>query len=79
MTAEILAPDELEGVVASSTGSSRAPEEWKEIPEIKARRPMKPGFEISLQRVDGTDVCVWMKGWGGVWKPASEYFRVTAR
>lgn len=55
-------------------GSSPAPKEWAEIQEIKEQRPKKLGVEISLQKLDGHNICVWMIGWGGQWTKSSDYF-----
>ena len=60
----------------SGCGSSPAPKSWTEIPEIAAARPARFGVEISLQKIDGLNICVWMIGWGGEWQVFSEYFRV---
>ncbi|MDD4970702.1 MAG: hypothetical protein PHT07_14845 [Paludibacter sp.] len=60
----------------SNRGSSRAPDEWKEIPEIKAAKPVTINREISLQKLDGFNICVWMTGWGGSWVPNSDLFHV---
>ena len=56
--------------------SSTAPKEWKEIPCVKEARPSVLGVEISLQKIDKMNICLWMVGWGGVWKPASDFFYV---
>ena len=56
--------------------SSPAPDEWRQIPEIKKVRPKQQNVEISLQKIDKFNICLWMVGYGGVWKPASEFFHV---
>lgn len=56
--------------------SSPAPKEWKEIPEIKKQYPTQRNVEISLQKLDGLNICYWMIGKGGIWNPASEFFYV---
>lgn len=61
------------------TNSSPAPLEWADISEIKEHKPRLLGCEISLQKVDGHNICVWMIGLGGVWTPASDLFYVKRR
>lgn len=56
--------------------SGRAPDEWRQIHEIKAQYPKQRNVEVSLQKLDGMNICVWMVGWGGVWEPASDFFHV---
>lgn len=56
--------------------SKPAPAEWRQIPEIKAQYPTQRNVEKSLQKLSGMNICVWMVGWGGVWKPASDFFHV---
>lgn len=56
--------------------SSPAPAEWREIPEIKAQYPKERNCEKSLQKIDKMNICLWMIGYGGVWKPASDFFHV---
>ena len=57
--------------------SSPAPDEWRKIPEIKDKYPKGFGFEKSLQKIDGLNICYWMicKD-DGIWKPASDFFHV---
>lgn len=54
--------------------SSPAPNEWKEIPEIKKQHPTQRNVEISLQKLYGLNICYWMVGRGGIWNPASDFF-----
>ena len=57
--------------------TSRAPDEWREIPEIKEQRPSPWGQENSLQRIDGTNVCVWLSNKGdGMWNINSDFFLI---
>lgn len=56
--------------------SEPAPKEWREIPEIKAQYPKVRNCEISLQKLRNLNICYWMIGYGGTWKPASEFFHV---
>lgn len=44
--------------------------------EIKAQYPKHRNVEKSLQKLRGMNICVWMIGYGGVWKPASDFFYV---
>lgn len=60
----------------SEMNSESAPDEWKEISEVKAQRPKQLNCEISLQKLCGMNVCVWMTTNGGAWHVASEYFHV---
>lgn len=41
--------------------SSPAPDEWKDLPEVKEQRPTGAGYDVSLQRldIDGIDICLW--------------------
>ena len=39
--------------------SSPAPEEWKKLPEVIKQRPTKVTMEISLSRLDGTNIALW--------------------
>lgn len=39
--------------------SSPAPEEWKKLPEVIKQRPRKIIMELSLSRLDGTNICLW--------------------
>ena len=54
--------------------SSPAPKEWEEMPEIKKQRPSPIGHEVSLQRLDGTNICMWYIRARVFWKPASDPF-----
>lgn len=56
--------------------SESAPREWRQIPEINAQYPKHRNVEKSLQKLQGMNICVWMIGYGGVWKPASDFFYV---
>ena len=54
--------------------SSPAPKEWEEIPEIKKKRPSPIGQEVSLQRLDNTNICIWYTRKFVSWNPASDPF-----
>jgi hypothetical protein len=56
--------------------SEPAPRECRELPEIKAQYPTQRNVEKSLQKLVGMNICIWMIGYGGVWKPASDFFHV---
>lgn len=56
--------------------SSRAPEEWRQFPEIKMAKPKPFNREISLQKLDGMNICYWSTGWGGRWTRASNFFLI---
>ena len=59
----------MKGINLYKTGNSPAPKEWEEIPEVKAQRPGLIGQEVSLQRVDGTNVAHWHIRSSVFWKP----------
>jgi hypothetical protein len=56
--------------------SEQAPKEWRDLLEIKAAKPTQRNVEISLQKLDGLNICIWMVSNGGMWKPASDFFHV---
>jgi hypothetical protein len=57
--------------------SSPAPKEWKEIEEIKMGKPKYIIGEISLQKLDGLNICYWtISKYGGYWDRESDYFYV---
>jgi len=56
--------------------SEPAPDEWKEIPEIKKAKPKGLGFEISLQKITNLNICYWMICRGCVWNPDSPMFYI---
>lgn len=58
-------------------GSEPAPREWAEFEEIQKQCPLVHNAQKSLQRLSGTNICVWMISvMGGVWINASNYFIV---
>lgn len=57
-------------------GDSRAPKEWEEIDIIKKARPAPSGQEVSLQRLDGTNICLWYTRTQVFWNPKSDFFLV---
>lgn len=56
--------------------SEPAPKEWSQIPEIQAQYPRLLNCEISLQKLKGMNICVWMINWTGTWSVASDFFHV---
>lgn len=56
-------------------GSSPAPEEWEEIQEISDAKP-RHNTELSLQKLNGLNICLWMKRDYVYWEPASDFFHV---
>ena len=69
--------EELKAEALIDLGSEPAPKEWENIPCIKEQRPPIMGFEASLQRFTGTDICTWFICVGGLWQPHSDYFQVS--
>ena len=69
--------EELKAEALIDLGSEPAPKEWENIPCIKEQRPPIVGFEASLQRFTGTDICTWFICVGGLWQPHSDYFQVS--
>lgn len=59
--------------------SEPAPKEWTEIPEIKEKRPSPIGQEVSLQRLDGTNICIWYTRKAVYWNPVGDPFIVTEK
>lgn len=57
-------------------GSSKAPKEWEQIPLIKLAMPSPIGQEISLQRIDGTNLCIWYTRKSVWWNPVGDPFYV---
>ena len=55
--------------------TSPAPEEWKYIKKIRDARP-QIRCEMSLQKIDGTNICVWMVNDNCHWYPYGDYFYV---
>jgi hypothetical protein len=39
--------------------SSPAPKEWQLLPEVIKQRPQKITMEVSLSRLDGTNIAIW--------------------
>ena len=61
-------------------GSSKAPDGWDEIPEVSATKPRIRNTLISLQKLDGMNVCIWMISNGdGVWEPVGSFFKVSGK
>lgn len=59
-----------------------APKEWESIPGIKEARPIhnkrdREGFESSLQRFVGTNLCCWFVRRSVYWNPVGDIFKVT--
>ncbi len=57
-------------------GSSPAPKAWEGLEGIKEAMPQPIGHEVSLQRLDGTNICIWYTRTQVYWNPASEPFIV---
>ena len=60
--------------------SARAPKEWEQIPEIKNAKPGAPHNDeslVSLQRLDGTNICIWMTKGTHLWQSHGAFFHVT--
>lgn len=56
--------------------SSIAPREWWMLPEIANAKPKDRNTEISLQRLDDTNICVWMIRKSVWWMPVGDFFIV---
>ena len=57
-------------------GSESAPDEWRRIPEVASANPSCGGY-VSLQKLDNTNICVWMVNAGSCWRRCSDYFIIT--
>jgi len=61
------------GINIYRTSSAPAPKEWEDIPEVKEQRPHPSNkCEVSLQRIDGTNVCLWHTRKHIFWNPYGE-------
>lgn len=59
--------------------SHPAPKAWEEIPEIKKAKPSPPFKDddlVSLQRLDGTNICIWMTKVTHLWQSHGAFFHV---
>lgn len=60
----------------SQSNSRRAPDEWREILEIKAQKPFAMRQEYSLQRLQNTNLCQWHVRFEISWHPVGDIFMV---
>lgn len=56
--------------------SEPAPKEWHNITDIKKAKPSEKKCEISLQKLQGLNVCIWMIRKSVYWVPASDFFYI---
>jgi hypothetical protein len=52
--------------------SGRAPKKWESYPEVAKQRPNMKNAEISLQRIDGTNIVIWNYRTQVYWFPVGE-------
>ncbi len=70
----------MKAINLNNIGSEPAPESWSEIPEISAAKPRLRGHYVSLQKLHGLNICIWMiSSVGGIWEPVGDFFKVSKK
>lgn len=57
--------------------SGRAPKEWESYPAVAEQKPKMKNAEISLQRIDGTNIVVWCYRTQVFWYPKGDPILIT--